>query len=405
MTDRLLVAQEEEGAAGAAMTPVPAGTPAPTGTPVPAGTPLLPDQGEGEDGLPADVLQAAKDAADKAEATASPAPSGAAAGTAAPAATGTPAETTELTASPAPAPEETAEGAAGFPGWLGSPWLSIALGACALGLLVSNIVLLLRRRKRKTDLPEPGVRVGRVHEQGARQYQQDCLAVSDPAELGRQGLLAVVADGMGGLSDGEKLSAAAVEAALEGFAVSPGTEQPAQLLLTLARRATQAVNRVLGPANYRKGGTTLLLGLIRGGRFYYLTVGDSHIYLLRGGALVLLNREHVYANELALRSVNGEMTAAEAYGNSEGGGLVSYLGMGTLKYADIPAEPVKIVPGDKFILMSDGVYNALEPGEMQTLLDGPAETAAARLGQAIAAKGYSNQDNYTAVILECGPEA
>ncbi len=389
MTDRLLGAPEEERAVGAAVT-----TSAPTETPVPTGTPRLPGQGEDEDGLPADVIQAAKDAADKAEATASPAP----------AATEAPAGTTELTASPAPTPEDKDDGSDGLPGWLASPWLSVALGACVLGLLVSNTTLLLRRRKR-ADRAEPGIRVGRVHEQGARQYQQDCLAVSDPAALGRQGLLAVVADGMGGLSDGEKLSAAAVEAALEGFAVSTGMEQPEQLLLTLARRATQAVNRVLGPANYRKGGTTLLLGLVRDGRFYYLTVGDSHIYLLRGGALVLLNREHVYANELALRCVNGEMTAAEAYGDSEGGGLVSYLGMGALKYADIPAEPVKIVPGDKFILMSDGVYNALPPEEMQTLLAGPAETAAARLGQAVAARGYVNQDNYTAVILECGPQA
>ncbi len=421
MTDRLLFSREEDGAAPAAVL-----TSAPIGTPLPSGGPRLPIQGEDEVPLPEDVIQAAKEAAEQAEATAVPAPSQIPARTKAPAETeeaseteapaGTeasaetevpaeseaPAETVEMTALPAPSPEETPEGQTGAWGALASPWLSIALGVCALGLLAGNIAQFLRRRKK---LPPPGVSVGRVHAQGARQYQQDCLAVSDPAALGRQGLLAVVADGMGGLSDGEKLSAAAVEAALGAFAASIGTEPPEQLLLTLAKRSTQAVNRVLGPDNYRKGGTTLLLGLIRGGRFYWLTVGDSHIYLLRSGGLVLLNREHVYANELALRSVNGEMSAAEACSNSEGGGLVSYLGMGALKYADIPAEPVEIVPGDKFILMSDGVYNALEPGEMRTLLDGPAETAAARLGQAIAAKGYPNQDNYTAVILECGPEA
>ena len=398
MADRLLFSPEGDTAVPVDLTSVPIETAPPAeGSPLP-----LPEEGEGS--LPADVIQAAREAAEQAEATQTPAPSAIPAQTKAPAETEevseteAPTETVEMTAAPAPSPTATPEP----PGPPASPWLSIVLGVCALGLLGGNIAQLLRHRKK---LPPPGVSIGRVHAQGARQYQQDCLAVTDPAALRRQGLLAVVADGMGGLSDGEKLSAAAVEAALGAFAGSVGTEPPEELLLTLAKQATQAVNRVLGPGNYRKGGTTLLLGLIRGGRFYWLTVGDSHIYLLRNGGLVLLNREHVYTNELALRSVNGEMSAAEAYHNSQGGGLVSYLGMGSLKYADIPAEPVKVLPGDKFILMSDGVYNALTLEEMQTLLDGPAETAAASLGQAIAAKHYANQDNYTAVILECGPEA
>lgn len=312
-----------------------------------------------------------------------------------------PAETEQTVTVTAPPPDSA--GGAGLSGvsWPGSPWLSIVLGVCVLGSLACNIAL-LRRRKRRLA---PGVRIGRVHAQGARQYQQDCLAVSDPDKAGSRGLLAVVADGMGGLSDGDKLSAAAVEAALSAFTGSAGTEPPEQLLLTLAQRAVRAVNELLGPNDLRKGGTTLLLGLVRNGRFYYFSVGDSHIYLLRQGGLVLLNREHVFTGELALRCVNGETSAPEVYNNSQGGGLVSYLGMGALKYADFPAEPVQIVPGDKFILMSDGVYNALEPGELRDLLDGAPEKAASRLGQAIAAKGYANQDNYTAVILECGPEA
>ena len=75
--------------------------------------------------------------------------------------------------------------------------------------------------------------------------------------------------------------------------------------------------------------------------------------------------------------------------------------MGPLKFVDNPAQPVTLVPGDKFILMSDGVYNALTPEEMTAALASTAAQSAEDLGRLIQAKAYPNQDNYTAVILSC----
>lgn len=75
--------------------------------------------------------------------------------------------------------------------------------------------------------------------------------------------------------------------------------------------------------------------------------------------------------------------------------------MGKLKYVDIPACPIQIRPGDRFILMSDGIYNALTDDELKACLRKPPEEAAKCIGEAIEEKGYSSQDNYTAVILGC----
>ena len=75
--------------------------------------------------------------------------------------------------------------------------------------------------------------------------------------------------------------------------------------------------------------------------------------------------------------------------------------MGRLKYIDLPAEPVAVLPGDRFILMSDGVYNALTRQELSAALSQAPGRAAQALDEAIRAKGYQNQDNYTAVILNC----
>ena len=86
--------------------------------------------------------------------------------------------------------------------------------------------------------------------------------------------------------------------------------------------------------------------------------------------------------------------------NPRAAGLTSYLGMGVLRHVDIPAEPVRVLPGDRFVLMSDGVTNALEREELEKLLSLPADQAAEAVRSAVEAKKYAGQDNYTAIILE-----
>ena len=202
----------------------------------------------------------------------------------------------------------------------------------------------------------------------------------------------------GGLSDGDKVSQAAVSAALDGFFTARGT--PEQILLELLNRAAAAVNRTLGPGGMRTGGTTMVMGLIKDGAFHCLSVGDSRICLYRGGVLYQLNREHVFRNELAVRFVNGETSLQEVCGHPKAGGLTSYLGMGDIRYVDLPAQPVAVRQGDRFILMCDGVYNALSEEELSEVLNAENGTIAGALRAAIQSKNYANQDNYTAVILE-----
>ncbi len=56
--------------------------------------------------------------------------------------------------------------------------------------------------------------------------------------------------------------------------------------------------------------------------------------------------------------------------------------------------------GDKVLICSDGVYNALTDKEMAAALSLPAQNAADSIASGIIGKNYSNQDNNTAVVLE-----
>ena len=243
--------------------------------------------------------------------------------------------------------------------------------------------------------------MGKLHQQGAREGQQDCFGVSDESLVPTHGLLAVVADGMGGLSGGERISQLVVQAVLDAFLSAWKEENPQRLLLVLAQQAVEEVNRYLGPEGLRESGSTLVMALLRQGSLTFLGVGDSRVSLYRRGSLTQLNREHIYRRELALRGVNGEMPLEEAYTSSQGAGLTSFLGMGPLAHIDFPDAPLSLLPGDKLVLMSDGVYNALTDQELALAMEQPPEEAAQAIGRAIEEKNYQNQDNYTAVILGC----
>lgn len=287
----------------------------------------------------------------------------------------------------------------------------IFIGVLILAFLVLLCVCLkLKKRKRAltmesalslTEKPVETVQIGKLHEQGERSGQQDCFGVSDESLMQTHGLLAVVADGMGGLSDGDKVSTAAVETILDNFFLYQGKCTPEQQLLMLAQYAVESVNKLLGPDGFSKSGSTLVMGLLRESAFSFLSVGDSRICLYRHGILMQLNREHIYKNKLALDAVNGEIALPDVYSDTRGSGLISFLGMEVLQYIDFPAEPVRLIAGDKLLLMSDGVYNALDNDELGGCLEAAPEEAAEQIRKAIQEKGYTNQDNYTAVIIGC----
>lgn len=311
----------------------------------------------------------------------------------------------------------------GKPDKSGMGWLIAFLAAALLAAAEGAYIWLRRKYDKKsrrprrepvstTQLPQTQsmqmdvkdttithIAVGKVHAQGARESQQDSFSVSaEEAEL--QGkFLAVVADGMGGLSDGDKVSQTIVSTAMRTF-LSAEDDRTLQLAVLLAK-AKGAVDQLLGPEGMQRSGSTVVMGMIKEGLFDYISVGDSRIGLYRDGELHQLNRSHSYAHELLIDAIDGAKTFAEIRADRRAECLTSYIGMGELKYVDVPAAPLKIHPGDKFILMTDGVFNALTEQELSTALECNAEEAARSIEQWICEKGYRNQDNYTAVILQC----
>lgn len=290
----------------------------------------------------------------------------------------------------------------------GNGWLlaGLALVLVLLACLVADAIRRKLKRKRRKHASASAVYAGdgtvaaAVHQDiGAREDQQDSYGVSRTEMYAQQGLMAVVADGMGGLANGKAVSSTLVRTFLDGFPqVSGYYNQTADVLLDLSIRANAQINQMLRGAD--RSGSTLVAALVRDGYLHFLTVGDSRIYLYRGGALLQLNREHIYQEELAVKAVNQAVSMGQVRSDRQAHALTSYFGIGRIPSIDRNDEGIRLVPGDRILLASDGVFGTLSREQMEQALMSDIHDAAKQMGDMIRTEDKPYQDNNTLVLLE-----
>ena len=114
-----------------------------------------------------------------------------------------------------------------------------------------------------------------------------------------------------------------------------------------------------------------------------------------------LNREHTLKYEMLVDVANSRRSVAEVQQNPKSKGLTSFIGMGELKYVDGSPHPVQLQPGDRVLLMSDGVFNTLPEAEIESILaqEPEAPKATALMEQRVLEHKSPKQDNFTAILL------
>jgi len=252
---------------------------------------------------------------------------------------------------------------------------------------------------------------GNAQHIGARQEQQDAFAFSDPSDknfLAHGGLLAVVSDGMGGLSNGQQASMSAVRAFLAEYEKKQKDETiPAALMrgLRAAFDAVQAVNQ----GGSGQAGATLVAAAARDRELYWVSVGDSHLYLLRQGKVVQLNRDHSYRERLLDQVAHDQIRLDDAMTHPEREHLTSYLGMVGSPEIDGNLKSFVLEPDDCVFLCSDGVYRSLTDNEFAAAFEGAsASRACEAIKSMVLARATQQQDNLTIVAFRCeaaGPVA
>ncbi|HEV8630967.1 MAG TPA: protein phosphatase 2C domain-containing protein [Thermoanaerobaculia bacterium] len=193
-----------------------------------------------------------------------------------------------------------------------------------------------------------------------RSNNEDAFAVAPLT--GRDGLLLVVADGLGGTHGGEVASRTAVDTILADLA---GRPLPADRTLRLAlRRAVERAGEALDELARQEPelaefGTTVTAALIAGSEMWVAHVGDSRAYLWRGGRLEQLTRDHTLAERLR---EEGLVEARQRLPNFES---VLWNALGPSgEETQVEERHERLQPGDRLLLCSDGLTRHLEDDEL-----------------------------------------
>ncbi|MBE2258592.1 MAG: bifunctional protein-serine/threonine kinase/phosphatase [Rhodobacteraceae bacterium] len=234
------------------------------------------------------------------------------------------------------------------------------------------------------------VDVGHSSLTGPRQRNEDFCGMVTPhgAELDNKGLIAAVADGVGGHQGGREAAEYTVRGLLSDYYATPDTWSVPHAL----ERVVVPLNRWLMAEAGRQPeltgmATTLTVLVLRGRRYVSGHVGDSRLYLLRDGACTQLTVDHLWEHP-ELKNVLSRAVGLDRHFR--------------IDFAD-----GELREGDCFLLCSDGVWGALGDGRIRsTLLAHPdAQQAAASLTSlALAAGGSDNASAVVARIEKLPPE-
>jgi PPM family protein phosphatase len=132
---------------------------------------------------------------------------------------------------------------------------------------------------------------------GAREYQEDAFLVTrlGDHERGDFGSLIILADGMGGHAAGHVASDMAVQACNKFITSRYRCDDVMGVLRESVLRANAVITETIRETAALSGmGCTLVTVLLEKNRLFWVSVGDSHLYLLRDGQLEKKNADHSY---------------------------------------------------------------------------------------------------------------
>ena len=176
-------------------------------------------------------------------------------------------------------------------------------------------------------------------------------------------VLAALADGMGGLAQGEVASRLAVKTVIDGLSGQLENIQNNRegWLVSLVEQANAVVSEKV-----QNGGTTLSLVLLESTKMSIAHVGDSRIYFVRDREIRQLSEDH---SLVALLVASGQISEAESQQHPDRNVLTKSLGAKkrlSQNYVQTVTD-IELQDGDVILLCSDGVWDLVNDQELMEL--------------------------------------
>ncbi len=250
-----------------------------------------------------------------------------------------------------------------------------------------------------------------------RERNEDYYAIYVPETeelLATLGVLAVVADGMGGHLSGAAASRKSVEVIGKVYYEGTGSAvlergHGGEIREARSTDGASAVNRLrwafleanrqvfeeVGEGRSGAAGTTMTAAVLLPDAVHLAHAGDSRAYLLRREALIQLTDDHSLVGEMVRQ---GMLSKEEAVRHPQRNVITKAVGLRASLEVDI-RESVAIERGDRVLICSDGLFGMLSEQEIARVgSKGNPDKACQKLVKR--AKDEGGSDNITVVIAE-----
>jgi len=240
--------------------------------------------------------------------------------------------------------------------------------------------------------------------QGSRKEQQDSYGIlekKDKSFISHAGVLAVVADGMGGLAQGREASQLAVKSFISAYKMKKPDESVDSALLRSLHACNKEVFQFSESQDLEgKLGTTIVAAVIQDNNLNWISVGDSRIHLIQQNEITCLTTDHNYESQLNELLAKGEITKEEVISHPQSAALTSFVGGEDISIIGRNTSPIKCFDTDQVMLSSDGLYSRLTDKEIISITNkNPGISVKELINKKLGMKA-KNQDNLTAVILQ-----
>jgi serine/threonine protein phosphatase PrpC len=232
---------------------------------------------------------------------------------------------------------------------------------------------------------------GKTHPGRKRRHNEDTFVIEPP--------LFAVADGMGGAQAGEVASRMAAAAFREYH--DADELAPAERVQAIIQEANRRIyDRAQSDTGSSGMGTTVTAALVESGQVAIGHVGDSRAYRLRDGRLEQLTEDHSLVADL-MRT--GRLTPEEAEAHPQRSVITRALG--TDSEVDVDIQTLDPLPGDVFLLCSDGLTTMVSNERIVELVERSSSLDQAAKALVKAANRGGGEDNITVVLFAVEDEA
>jgi serine/threonine protein phosphatase PrpC len=238
------------------------------------------------------------------------------------------------------------------------------------------------------QLTDPGL------ERGYNEDRCGSFEPEDPELLDQRGRLYVVADGMGGHQAGDVAAQYAVEQVLHLYYHDPWVSVNKNLVQAIQSASAYLYREARANPARRGMGTTMVAAVIQRDELTVANVGDSRAYLVGGGQMRQISRDHSWVAE---RLAEGLLTPEQARTHPNRNIITRSVGNDAHVEVDLFHE--RIVEGQVVLLCTDGLSGVVEDEEMAAVLSwADPRSAAEELVRIANERG--GPDNITVTVIK-----